>query len=170
MYDLIKSIDCSFEAVVGRKIISLYETKHKGKEEFFFADLLSILIENKLTSLDKLVLNVASRGKSTKNHNLELAMAMAKLRLKKKSPNKILKTNVVFNVSTPLKEPLLNISDYFCWALQRVFERGDTRHYNYVKNQISLVRDIYDVDSYSSSRNYYKPNNPLTAENKISPQ
>lgn len=47
-FELIKSIDCSFEAVVGRKIPSLYENKHNGKEAEFYADLLSHLLKNKL--------------------------------------------------------------------------------------------------------------------------
>ncbi|EIJ40214.1 hypothetical protein JoomaDRAFT_3268 [Galbibacter orientalis DSM 19592] len=42
MFDLIKTINCNFEAVVGRKSIERYETKHKGKEEYFYADLLSL--------------------------------------------------------------------------------------------------------------------------------
>jgi hypothetical protein len=68
-----------------------------------------------------------------------------------------------------LQEPLLNVADYFCWALQNVFEKGEVRFYNFLKEKISLVVDLYDVEKYESSKNYYGPKNPLTAENKISP-
>lgn len=78
MFDIIKTINCSFEAVVGRKSIECYETKHKGKEEYFYADLLSHLLKNKLSKHKKLVLHISERGKSTKNHNLELAFLKAK--------------------------------------------------------------------------------------------
>ncbi len=95
MFDLMKTINCSFEAVVGRKSIELYETKHKGKEEYFYADLLSHLLKNKLAKNPKLVLHISERGKSTKNHNLELAFLKAKQRFAQNNGDKAVKTKVV---------------------------------------------------------------------------
>jgi hypothetical protein len=186
-FDFIKTIDCSFEAVVGRKNIERYETKHKGKEQFFYADMLSHLLKNKLQKDEKLVLHIAERGKSTKNNNLELALEKAKERLANSINHKNflgtedwwnlehltrkdIVTNVVFNTPTQLNEPLLNIVDYFCWAVQAVFEKGEVRYYNFLKEKISLVVDVYDDEKYNDWKNYYGPKNPLTAENKISPQ
>lgn len=170
MFDLMRTINCSFEAVVGRKDIERYETKHKGKEEYFYADLLSHLLKNKLSKNKKLVVHISERGKSTKNHNLELAFLKAKQRFAKNSGNEEAKTKVVFNVNYPTKDPLLNLADYFCWSIQRVFERGEIRFYNFVKEQIKLVVDLYDTEKYAGWKNYYdSKKNPLTAENKISP-
>jgi hypothetical protein len=76
----------------------------------------------------------------------------------------------VFNVAYPTQEPLLNVADYFCWAIQRVFEKGETRYYNYLKDKISLVIDVYDNDNYEKYSNYYTPKNPLTPEKQIIPQ
>jgi hypothetical protein len=42
------------------------------------------------------------------------------------NPKSRLNHNVVFNVQNQTSEPLLNITDYFCWSVQRVFERGET--------------------------------------------
>jgi len=185
-FDFIKTVDCSFEAVVGRKSIEHYETKHKGKEQYFYADMLSHLLKNKLNKEGRLVLHIAERGKSTKNHNLELALEKAKERMANSTnlknfmnteewwnhdhvSRKDIIANVVFNVTQPLQEPLLNVADYFCWAVQNVFEKGETRFYNYLKEKIPLVIDVYDGDKYKNWGNYYGPKNPLTAENKISP-
>lgn len=167
----IKTINCSFEAIVARKIPELYENKHKGMEAVFYADLLSHLLKNKLLNKDKIVLNIAGRGKSTKNHNLELALTMARERFTKSHPEKELNTKVVFNVLDQTNEPLLNIADYFCWTIQNVFERGNLRFYNYLKDKISQVVDLYDFESYGKEGwpNYYGPKNPLTVKNKISP-
>jgi hypothetical protein len=169
--ELIKTINCSFEAVVAEKSIERYETKHKGKEEFFYADLLSHLLKTKLQNNEKLVLHVSERGKSTKNYNLELALQKAKQRLQnnEKTFSTEITTHVIFNVNYPTNEPLLNLSDYFCWAIQRVFEKGETRYYEFLKEKISLVIDLYDTEKYKNQKNYYSPTHPLTKSNKKNP-
>jgi len=115
-------------------------------------------------------MHISERGKSTKNHNLELAFLKAKQRFSKSNATSNIKTKVVFNVNYPTKDPLLNLADYFCWTIQRVFEKGETRYYNYLKDQIKLVIDLYDLKKYEKWGNYYdNKNNPLTSKNKISP-
>lgn len=167
---LIQEIDCSFEAVVLRKSIERFETRHKGKEEYFYADALSHLLKNKFESLNKIVLNIAERGKCTRNANLDIALKKAKQRFKEKNELKQIKTDIVFNVSNPSREPLLNLADYFCWAVQRVFEKGETRYYDYLKEKISTVADIYDTDKAKQNwSNYYGTKNPLSSINKICP-
>ncbi len=161
-YKFIDTIDCSFEAVVGRKIYDIFSNKHNNKEVEFYADLLSHLIKNKF-SYNKLVLNIAHRGQSTSNKNLEFALDKAIFRAKKINEN----SKIVFNVQTPLTEPLLNIADYFCWAVQKVFERGETRYYDFLQDKISLVVDIYDSGSYVGNKNYYTKNNRLTKSNLL---
>ncbi|MFN8360588.1 MAG: DUF3800 domain-containing protein [Candidatus Kapaibacterium sp.] len=169
-FDLINTIDCSLEAVVGRKSIERFETRHKGKEEYFYADLLSHLLKNKFQRFDKLVLNISERGKSTKHTNLNLALLKAKQRFGERRDTQEIKTNVLFEVLSPTREPLLNLADYLCWAVQRVFERGEIRYYNLVREKISLVIDLYDTDKISGWKNHYdSKKNPLTAQNKISP-
>jgi len=160
-FRFIKSLNCSYEAVVGRKIVDLYLSKHHSEEVYFYADLLSHLLKNKFTKHEKLVLNVASRGRCTKNKNLDLALAKAKQRFGGSKSKKGIKTKIVFNVQSPITEPLLCIPDYFSWAVQNVFERGNVRFYDYLSDQISQVVDLYDFYSYDQPgwKNYYGPKN-----------
>lgn len=168
-YDFINSIDCSFECVIARKNPLIYEKKHHGKEQEFYADMISHLLKNKLSLGNKLILNIAQRGKSTRNANLAIALTKAVSRFhEKKKTDKSVETNVVFNVQNHLSEPLLNVADYFCWSVQRVFERGEVRYYNYLQEKIKLAADIYDYTNYEGSRNFYTPKNPLSSSNKIS--
>lgn len=168
-FDFIKTLDCSFEAVVARKIPELFIKKHNNKEAEFYADLLSHLLKNKLELGDKLVLNIARRGSSTRHTTLTMALDKATRRFDRKHPAKQIETKVVFNIQSPSEEPLLNVADYFCWAIQRVFERGEIRFYEFLIDKISLVVDLYDREKWEGSRNYYTKNNSLTAKNKISP-
>jgi hypothetical protein len=169
LFKWIRETDCSLEMVVGRKIPALFARKHNGKDSEFYADLLSHLLKNKLKLGQRLVINVAERGKTTRNHVLELAMTKARERFAKKQDASAISSEVVFNVQNPRTEPLLCVPDYLAWAVQRVFERGETRHYNFVRDRISLVVDLYDAEKYAGSRNYYTPQRPLTAENKLGP-
>lgn len=169
LFKWIRDTDCSLEMVMGRKIPALFARKHNGKDSEFYADLLSHLLKNKLKLGRRLVNNIAERGKTTRNHVLELAMNKARERFTMKQDATAISSEVVFNVQNPRTEPLLCVPDYLGWTVQRVFERGDTRYYGFVRERISLVVDLYDAEKYEGSRNYYTPKRPLTAENKMGP-
>ena len=66
--------------MVATKINERFTTHHKEKEPYFDADMLSHLLKNKRQSGEKMILNIAEKGTSTKNHNLELALEKAKER------------------------------------------------------------------------------------------
>lgn len=168
-YEFIKVTELSFECVVGRKNPSIFIQKHHSKEPEFYADLLSHLLKNKLEVGGDLVLNVAERGNSTKNANLQIALQKAIDRFHKKKGNCEIKTRIVFNVQNPCTEPLLCVADYLNWAVQRVFEKGEVKYYNYIREKYSMILDIYDESRYERNRNYYSERNPLTPFNKLSP-
>jgi hypothetical protein len=167
-FDFIASLDLSFEAIAARKIIDIFVKKHNHKEDEFYADLLSHLLKNKFEKSENLILTIASRGKSTKNHNLENALTKAKTSFINKKPEGEIKREIMFNIQNQITEPLLNISDYICWAIQRVFEKGETRYSDFLIEKISLVIDLYDPNRNELWSNYYKKNNPLSSKNCIS--
>lgn len=148
VFEFIRTIDCSFEVVVGKKITDVFATRHGNSEPAFYADLLSHLISNKLNGQGKLVLNIATRGSSTKNQNLELALQKA-IAMNGQQHKEM--PIVAFNVQNHIQEPLLNIADYFCWAVQRWFEREEIRYYNFLKDKISFVMELDDSDKYEGA-------------------
>ncbi len=169
LFRYLRELPCEAEIVIARKIPALFEKQHHGREDEFYADLLSHLIKRRLKKEQKLVLNVAERGSSTREKVLGSALNLAVARASKRWGDADVKTRVVFNVQNPRTEPLLTVSDYLCWAVQRVFEQGDVRFYNYLANKIRVVVDLYDRDKYPGSKNYYDKRNPLTAANKLGP-
>jgi hypothetical protein len=44
-------------------------------------------------------------------------------------------------------DPCLQVADYCTWAIQRKWERGDSRSYDLVKYRISYERDLWQHDS-----------------------
>lgn len=112
-FELIKSIDCKFDIVVGKKDYNIYEIKHNGSQAEFYADMLSHLLLTSISSYDKLVLNIASRSLCTTHFNLERGLQKAILISKYKNPTLNDNCEIKFNVQMPIIEPLLNIADYF---------------------------------------------------------
>jgi len=165
----LRDLPCETEMVVARKIPALFKKQHHDREEEFYGDLLAHLIKNRLKRAGTLVLNVAERGSSTREKVLTEALRLATERAARRWGADNLQARVVFNVQNPRTEPLLTVSDYLCWTVQRVFEQGDVRYYNYLAEKIRLVVDLYDRDKYEGSRNYYDKRNPLTAGNKLGP-
>jgi hypothetical protein len=166
----LRELPCAAEVVMARKIPSLFQKKHNGKDDEFYADVLSHLIKRRLKQPKRLVLNVAQRGSTTRDKVLRDALSNAMGRAGKRWASDELQCEVVFNVQTPLRDPLLCVADYLCWAVQRVFEKGEIRFYEYLLEKIRLVVDLYDFEGYGGSRNYYDhKRNPLTARNKIGP-
>jgi len=39
-------------------------------------------------------------------------------------------------------EPLLNFTDYLCWAVQRKYEKQEERFFEYVKSKIKQISVI----------------------------
>jgi hypothetical protein len=166
-FDFIKSLNCSFEVVVAAKIPGLYVKKHNANQKEFYADLLSHLLHEKLAHEKRLVLNIAKRGTSTRHDNLQLSLQKAVARFTKKNPGSIVNPNVVFNVQDQLAEPLLNIADYLCWSVQRAFEKGEARFYNYMKDKISVVVDLYEDEETGAAG--FNKNNISAITNKKGP-
>jgi Protein of unknown function (DUF3800) len=166
-FDLILPLNCSFEAIVGQKDIQLFERKHNGKDNEFYADLLSHLIKNNLMEHNKIVLNIAELANSTNVHTFNMALTKANNRFAISNPKDTPITKVEFNIKKFKDEPLLTVVDYFCWAVQRVFEQGETRFYDYIADKITTVTDLYNKKSGTHAALVFDKNNPPTEENKI---
>ena len=52
----------------------MFARKHNNREAEFYADVLSHLLKKKLGLRNRVVLNIAERGESTRNNNLNFAL------------------------------------------------------------------------------------------------
>ena len=138
-YKLIASIDCTFEVVVAPKVPSRFVNKHHKKESEFYADMLSHLLENKLTHQHKIT--VARIGSTLKINHLQDGFKRAIKRLQQQDDG-IFETK--FIIENQFAEPLLNIADYFCWAVQRLIEKNESRFYKFLESQITRVEILWE--------------------------
>lgn len=167
-----KETACGGLARVGLENV---ESRQESLKSVWIRIAISANIENPDNNPDKVSGYRSPRGltrassQKSRHTNLELALHKARERFERKWPGEEVRSTVVFNVQTPSTEPLLCVADYLCWSVQRVFERGEMRHYEYVMDKVSLVIDLYDMAKYEGGRNYYTRERPLTAQNKLSP-
>jgi hypothetical protein len=52
------------------------------------------------------------------------------------------------------------------WSIYRAYTKGEFRYYDFIKEKISFICDIYDFDKYP--KNFYNKRN-IFSLNKISP-
>lgn len=64
---------------------------------------------------------------------------------------------------------MLQVVDYANWSVQRAFERGEMRYFNFLRDKFELVWDIFDKNNYKGGGNFYDRNrNPFEIK-KASP-
>jgi len=160
--------DISFhlQVVVGRKDVTRFVNKHNKQEREFYGDLLSHMLHDK-ANYKKLVLNIASLGSTTRVQDLESALLKAQAMYLKNEPDGNYQADVKFNVQAYIQEPLLSVVDYGLWAVQRVFEKGETRFYDSIRPKVRSVVDVYDPAKKGRPTHYNYRNNPLTASNHL---
>jgi hypothetical protein len=132
-----------------------------------YDDLVKRLFKRSLHKADENRICFARRGKSGREKALARAIERARANFQRD-------TGIVSNSSTqihsafPSEEPGLQAVDYFLWAIQRMYERGEDRFFRSMAAHYSLVMDLDDKRSGKPYGTWYSDKNPLTLE-KIKP-
>lgn len=153
------------EVYVGRKMESIFKKRHQSKPNIFYDDLSSKLFQNKLHLASENCIYFAVRGNRARQKPMEEAILKAKLTFENKWNTKIDSQINIFP-QRPESEFCLQIIDYVNWAIQRAYIKKEMRYFNFIKEKISLIADIYDFKKYP--KNFYTKKNVFNI-NKISP-
>ena len=123
------------------------------------------LFKERLRQSNRYDIIFSKRGKSGRTDSLHQAIKSVPDMLRNQSnlPRNML-TNVPLNVSaaTPKEHAGLQAVDYFVWALQRLYERGEDRYVEYLWRAFRLVHDIDDTRK-TDYGVYYTQKKPLNA-------
>ena len=163
-----------FFAVVADKLSVLEYVRQRNKREptyryhpnELYDYLIGRLFKERLSQHSRYDVIFSKRGKSGRTDSLRQAIEFAPDLLAKSEQfiSGIL-TDVSLNVSaaTPKEYAGLQAVDYFIWALQRLYERGEDRYLVYLWQAFGLVHDIDDTRK-THYGVYYTQNKPLTVE------
>lgn len=165
VYKLLKELDFSFYCIVARKRESTFRNRFELKEDRLYKYLVSKLLENRLHLYSEIDCYFSTMGSVVRKDNMQEAIGNAIETFKNKwHTENDSKIRIIIQKNS--EEPLLWAADYVLWTIQRAYEKGEFGHYNFLKEKICLVHDIFDNDKYP--KNYYTPQNPLEAK-KIDP-
>lgn len=169
VFRLLKNLDFEFYCIVARKDEGRFRKMFDLNDKKIYKYLVSKLLENRLHLYSEIDLYFSSMGNVVRQETMEDAIEGAIAQFKDKwgyENNSKLRVMIQQNS----EEPLLQAADYVLWTIQRAYEKGDFRYYNYLREKIRLVHDYFDTRYYQSkvNSNYYTPSNPLEAK-KIDP-
>jgi hypothetical protein len=144
----------------------LYQRGQKLRPNDVYDDLVKRLFKNLLHKADENHIIFARRGKSIRQQAVEQAIKRAKLNFEWKTGiSSASKTTIV--PAYPSKYVGLQIIDYYLWALQRLFERGEDRFFCLLATGYRLIMDLDDTRNKPYGE-WYSDSNPLEV-GKIKP-
>lgn len=169
VFRLIKQLDFKFYCIVARKDENRFRKMFEFKEKKIYKYLVTHLLENRLHLYPSIDLYFSAMGNIVRQDTMQEAVNDAIDAFYQKS-NIENSSEIRILIQQSSNEPLLQLVDYVLWTIQRVYERGEYRYYNFLKDHIELVHDIFDVRSSQETKKgaIYTPINPLEAK-KIDP-
>ncbi len=131
-----------------------------------YENLVTRLFRNILHKADRNVIVFAKHAKWVRREAMALAIRKAKVNFE-------VKYGIASDKPTEIRsgQPAcyggLQVADYYLWALQRMYERGEDRFFNVLRPAYRLIMDLDDTTSKEYGE-WYSDSNPLTLE-KIKP-
>jgi hypothetical protein len=145
VFESLEKMDFGAQIVVARKIERIFRRAHGRSQDRLYDFLVSKLFHCQLHLSTENHIIFSRRGNKSRQHSLRRAVQVGADRFHQKY-NHACHTRVIVDTSQTIQEPVLQAADYVLWAVQRAFERRDMRYFEFLRDKIELVWDIYDVE------------------------
>jgi hypothetical protein len=145
VFHLLKKLDFSYYCVVLKKEEDVFRNYFDFKDAAIYKYAVENLLENRLHLYSDIDCYFSSLGNVVRKDTMQSAInsAIARFRAGNNTDNPSV---VRIFIQQSKERPLLQASDYVLWTIQRAYEKGDYRYYNYLKEKICLVRDIIPLN------------------------
>ena len=173
VFKLLPKLGVSVQVAVRRKVqlaqaarLMYRASGRRMPEHDIYDDLVKRLFKNLLHKADQNRIVFARRGKSLRQDALERAIQKARRNFESsfgisgERPTS-LRSNY------PSESAGLQVVDYYLWALQRIYERGEDRFFRSLAGDYRLVMDLDDKRNKPYGE-WYSDHNPLELQ-KIAP-
>lgn len=149
-YELLKTSGIRIVIAIRRKIelakfakTYFQLTGNKLTENDIYDDLIKRLFRNLLHKAEENIIVFSTRGESNRNKALANAIEKAKLNFEKAYGKKSDKKVKIYSAYAHEHAGLQAI-DYYLWAIQRFYEREETRFYEFLQDDFKLIMDLDD--------------------------
>ncbi len=169
VFRLIRHLDFKFYCIVARKDETRFRKMFEFKEKKIYKYMVTRLLENKLHLYPSIDLYFSAMGSMVRQDTMQEAVNDAIDTFYQKSNIENSSTIRVL-IQQSSNEPMLQLVDYVLWTIQRAYERGEYRYYNFLKDHIEMIYDVFDsrFSQETKKGTIYTPDNPLEAK-KIDP-
>jgi hypothetical protein len=144
----------------------LHQRQSKLSPDDVYDDLVKRLFKRSLHTAQINRIVFARRGKSARQHAIEEAIRRAKSNFERKTGITSDSETIIFS-GYPSQHAGLQVIDYYLWALQRMYERGEDRFFHLLAPAYRLIMDLYDTRNRPYGE-WYSDSNPLDLQ-KIKP-
>lgn len=151
--------------IVARKNSLMFKKKFNGETSRFYEYMVEKLFENRLHLYSAIDIYFSKMGNIVREENMGRALQKAKCLFQEKWGKDNLNTIRLF-IQEPSHIAPLQVIDYLLWAVNRAYERNDMRFYDFIRDKIIFLLDIFDTEKYPN--NFYNAKNPFDIK-KISP-
>ena len=143
VFQTLDRLEFSVQVIVARKLEPVFISRHGQSQDQFYNDLTSRLFERQLHLAHRNTITFARRGNKPKQHALRAAVeaGVAAFRSKYRTATS---TSVTVETAHSADDPLLQAVDYALWTVQRAYEKGEMRYFEFLAPKFEMVWDIYD--------------------------
>ncbi len=168
VFSLLMHHDLRFLAVVrDKRCVAEHERerrrldpRYRYNQNDLYDSLVRRLFKNLLHKAEAYDIYFARRGKSDRTAALRRALEISQRRFRKQwGIANVASLRVI--AATPAEQAGLQAADYFLWALQRLYERGQDRYLSFAWPSFRLVHDVDDTRG-AEYGVYYTQRRPLT--------
>ncbi len=170
VFRLLLRYEVKFYAIIRDKMALATTARLRREREIYYRysenevydTLVSRLFRDRLHKADHNEVLFAHRGHKDRTQSLQGALEKARSNFATKWG---IQGTGTINVQAafPFQHGGLQAVDYFLWALQRLYERGEDRYWDAIRSKARLVMDIDDLRQ-AKYGTYYSEKNPLTLE------
>lgn len=165
VFEALERMPFAAQVVVARKVENSFRKYYKADEYKFYDDIVTKLLKGQLHRSRENYITFAQRGDKLRQDALATAVSKSVELL---PPRNEWKAHI--RTSQPLQEPAIQVTDYINWAVQRAYERREMRYFEFVRDKVELVRDVFDQEKKNRGEDccYDRDDNPFDIK-KASP-
>lgn len=172
IYELLNKHEIKVQIAIRRKTALIQDglfarnLHYKINDNRIYEELITRLFKETLHTAEVTNIVFSQRGNSNRNNAYMRALEQAKTNFERKTG--IAGDSIIrLDSQASFSDPCLQVIDYLLWPVYRLYEKQESRFFDYMVDKYSLIKDIDDKRR-SAKGEYYNRRNMISLE-KIMP-